>query len=87
MSGFIDKKKRDSGEVRVEAVGLEITKFLEMLVNHVDLKVSNAVDLLRALQHSKAINKNYRKVVSNTVSFRIFVDNNVMIFCRLIRKA
>jgi len=55
--------------VTVEAVGVEITKFLEMLVNHVDLKAGNAVDLLRALQQSKAINKKYRKVVANTVSF------------------
>ena len=66
VSGYIEKKKSDSGEVTVEAAEVEITKFLEMLVNHVDLKAGNSVDLLRALQQSKA---KYRKVVANTVSF------------------
>jgi len=67
VSGFISKKKEDSSDVGVEAVAVEITKFLEILVNFVDLKAGNAVDLLKALQNSK-LSKKYRKTVANKVS-------------------
>ena len=69
VAGFISKRKEDSSEVGVEAVEVEITKFLEMLINHVDLRAGNAVELLKALQHSKLISKKYRKLVANTVSY------------------
>ena len=69
VAGFISKQKEDSSEVGVEAVEVEITKFLEMLVNRVDLRAGNAVELLKALQHSKLISKKYRKLVAKTVSY------------------
>ena len=69
LSGFINKKNEDNSEVRMEAIEVEIIKFLEMLVNHVDLRASNAVELLKALQYSKHLSKKYRKIVTNTVSF------------------
>jgi len=68
VSGLISKKKEDSSDVG-KAVAVEITKFLEMLVNFVDLKADNAIDLLKALQNSK-LSKKYRKTVANKVCYK-----------------
>lgn len=82
VSGFIDKRKKDSNDVSVEAVAVEITKFLEMLVNNVDLKAGNAVDLLKTLQNSK-LSKKCRKIVANTVSCKRYCNMMMIVFCRL----
>jgi len=68
VSGFINKKKEKRSEIPMEAVEVEITKFLEMLVNHVELRANNAVELLKVLQCSKLLSKKYRKIVTNMVS-------------------
>ena len=70
VSGFINKKKEKRSEIPMEAVEVEITKFLEMLVTHVELRANNAVELLKVLQCSKLLSKKYRKIVTNMVSFQ-----------------
>ena len=51
-----------------KAIGVEIQKFLDLLINNVDLKADNAVDILKVLRNTSLPPK-YRKIVMSVVSF------------------
>ena len=48
------------------AIGLEVQKFLEFLVNNVDFKADNAVECLKELRNSR-LPKKYSTTITNAV--------------------
>ena len=64
--------------VNSSAIGIEVQKFLQFLVNSVDFKASNAVDCLRALRNSKLPIK-YSTIITNAVSYIL-----VLLYCILV---
>ncbi|XP_065915635.1 uncharacterized protein [Dysidea avara] len=52
-----------------KAIGVEIQKFLDLLINNVDLKADNAVDILKVLRNTSLPPK-YRKIVMSVANQR-----------------
>ena len=60
-------KSEEDGK-RTDVIEIEIQKWMELLVNSIDMKGSGAVQYYRELRSTKALGKKYNKIVTTSVS-------------------
>ena len=53
---------------RTDVIGIEIQKWMELLVNSVNMKAGDAVQYFRELKSTKALGKKYTKTLTASVS-------------------
>ena len=60
-------KSEEDGK-RTDVIGIEIQKWMELLINSVDMKASDAVQYYKELRSTKALGKKYSKTLTSSVS-------------------
>ena len=61
-------RKSEDDKKRVDVIEIEIQKWMELLVNSVDMKAGDAVQYYKALRSTKALGKKYAKTLTASVS-------------------
>ena len=62
----LNKNEEDSK--RTDVIGIEIKKWIELLVNSVNMKAGDAVQYFKELKSNKAFGKKYNKILTASVS-------------------
>ena len=62
----LNKSEEDSKKINV--IGIEIQKWMELLINSVDMKAGDAVHYFRELRSTTALGRIYNKIVTASVS-------------------
>ena len=62
----LNKNKEDTK--RTDIIGIEIKKWMELLVNSVDMRAGDAVQYFKELKPTKAFGKAYNKALTASVS-------------------
>ena len=60
--------KSDEDNKKVEVVEVEITKWIELLVNSIDMSAHDAVQYFKELKSEKAFGKKYNRIATASVS-------------------
>lgn len=60
--------KNEEDNKKTDVIGIEIKKWMELLVNSVDIKASEAVQYFKELKSTKALGKKYNKTLTASVS-------------------
>ena len=61
----LNKNEEDSK--RIDVIGIEIQKWMELLINSVDMRAGDAVQYFQEIRSNKALSKKYNKTLNASV--------------------
>ena len=61
-------KKTDEDSKKVDVIEIEIKKWIELLVNNIDMSANDAVQYFKILRSDGALGKRHNKTVAASVS-------------------